>query len=94
MTLLDMSFIGVFLGTFMEIFRSAISKENLMDVPYFIKEHLWMSALREATLKPTHSNPRYNPPAKDPERRLTSQTIQGLQKPCNQPYQKKQKVLF
>ena len=37
---------------FPKLFRKAISKENLpMDVPYFIKEHLWMSAFDEATLK-------------------------------------------
>ena len=37
---------------FPKLFRKAILKENLpMDVPYFIKEHLWMSAFDEVTLK-------------------------------------------
>ena len=37
---------------FSDLFRTAILKENLpMDVYYFIKEHLWMSAFDEATLK-------------------------------------------
>ena len=37
---------------FPKIFRTVILKENLpMDVPYFIKEHLWMSASDEATLQ-------------------------------------------
>ena len=39
-------------SSFPKIFRTAILKENLsMDVPYFIKEHLWMSAFDEPTLK-------------------------------------------
>ena len=29
----------------------AILKENLMDVPYFITEHFWMSAFYEAIHK-------------------------------------------
>ena len=40
-----------FSRNFPKIFRTAISKENPMDVPYFIEEHLWMSAFNEATLK-------------------------------------------
>ena len=37
---------------FPKIFRTTILKENLpMDVPYFIKRHLWMRASDEATLK-------------------------------------------
>ena len=35
-----------------KIFRAVILKENLpMHVPYFIKEHLWMSASNEVTLQ-------------------------------------------
>ena len=41
----------MFSRNFLKIFRRTILKENLMDVPYFIKEHLWMSASDEATLK-------------------------------------------
>ena len=42
----------MFFWNFTKIFRTAILKENLtMDVPYLIKEHLWMSAFEEATLK-------------------------------------------
>ena len=41
-----------FSRNFPKIFRAAIIKENLpIDVPYFIKEHLWMSASDETTLK-------------------------------------------
>ena len=41
-----------FSRNFQKIFRTAILKENFrMDVPYFIKEHLWMSVFDEATLK-------------------------------------------
>ena len=36
---------------FARIFRKAILKQNPMDVPYFFKDHLWMSASDEATLK-------------------------------------------
>ena len=37
---------------FLKILRIAILKESLtVDVPYFIKENLWMSASDEATLK-------------------------------------------
>ena len=37
---------------FPKIFRTAILKEKLpMDIPYFIKEHLWMSVSDEATQK-------------------------------------------
>ena len=38
-----------FSSNFPKIFRIAILKENLINVPYFIKEHLWMSASDEAT---------------------------------------------
>ena len=50
--MLNMSSVAdVFSRNFPKIFRAAILKENLlMDVPYFIKEHLWMSASDEATL--------------------------------------------
>ena len=35
-----------------KLLRKPILKENLlMDVPYFIKEHSWMSTFAEATLK-------------------------------------------
>ena len=41
-----------FSRNFPKLFRKAILKENLpIDVPYFIKEHLCMSAFDEATLK-------------------------------------------
>ena len=37
---------------FSDLFRTAILKENLpMDVYYFIKEHLWMSAFDEEKKK-------------------------------------------
>ena len=37
---------------FLKILKIAILKENLtVDVPYFIKENLWISASDEATLK-------------------------------------------
>ena len=37
---------------FSKILRIAILKENLaVDIPYLFKEHLWMSAFDEATLK-------------------------------------------
>ena len=51
--MLNMSFVtDVFLGISQKYsFITAILKENLMDVPYFIKEHLWMSASNEATCK-------------------------------------------
>ena len=42
----------MFSRNFPKIFRTAILKEKLlMDVPYFIKEQLWMNASDEATLK-------------------------------------------
>ena len=42
----------VFLGISRKKNRTAILKENLlMDVPYFIKEPLWISASDEAALK-------------------------------------------
>ena len=41
-----------FLGISRKVFRTAILKEDLsMDSPYFITEHLWMSASCEAALK-------------------------------------------
>ena len=51
-TILNMSSVkDVFLGI-PGIFRTTIFKENLpMDVPYLIKERLWMSASDEAALK-------------------------------------------
>ena len=45
-------FCWCFSRIFPKVFRTSILKENLaMDVPYFIKEHLWMSASDEPTLK-------------------------------------------
>ena len=42
----------VLVGISWTIFWTAIFKENLpKHVPYFIKEHLWMSVSDEATLK-------------------------------------------
>ena len=42
----------IFLKEFPEILKTAILKLKLpIDVPYFIKEHLWMSAFDEAALK-------------------------------------------
>ena len=50
--MLSMSFVADVFKNFQKLFRTAILKENfLMYVPYFIKEHLWMSASDEATLK-------------------------------------------
>ena len=41
-----------FSGNFPKIIRTTLLKEHLsMDLPYFIKEYLWMSAFDEATLK-------------------------------------------
>ena len=40
-----------FSRNFPKISRTAILKENLTDVPYFVKEHFWMSAFDEATPK-------------------------------------------
>ena len=50
--MLNMSSVAVFSRIFRKIFRTAILKENLpMDLLYCIKEHVWMSASDEATLK-------------------------------------------
>ena len=48
-------------GNFPKILTTSILKEKLLkDVPYFIKEQLWMSASDEATLKKffVEANPR------------------------------------
>ena len=44
--MLNMSYVAaIFARNFLKIFRAAILKECLLvDVPYFTKEHLWMSA--------------------------------------------------
>ena len=51
--MLNMSSVDdVFSRNFPKMFRAAILKETLlMDVPYFIKEHLWTNASDQATLK-------------------------------------------
>ena len=57
----------MFSRIFPKVFRTSILKENLaMDVPYFIKEHLWMSASDESTLKKNlvEVNPRQSWPWK------------------------------
>ena len=42
----------MFSGNFPKIFKTVVLKENLlMDVTYFIREHLWMNALDEAFSK-------------------------------------------
>ena len=45
-----MSFAAVFLGI-SESTQNNYFKENLIDIQYFIKEHLWISASDEATPK-------------------------------------------
>ena len=45
-----MSFAAVFLGISKST-QNNYFKENLIDIQYFIKEHLWISAFDEATPK-------------------------------------------
>ena len=48
--MLNMSFAAVFLGISKST-QNNYFKENLIDIQYFIKEHLWISAFDEATPK-------------------------------------------
>lgn len=51
-TMLSMSSCCCFSRNFPNIFRTSILKEYVPEnAPYFVEEHLWMSAFDEATLK-------------------------------------------
>ena len=52
--MMNMSSVDVFPANSPKIFKTVNLKENLlMDVPYFIKEHLWINALDEAKREPS-----------------------------------------
>ena len=50
----------MFFRNFSKIFRTILKENSPIDVPYFIKKHLWMSVSDEATL--TKNFVEVNPP--------------------------------